>query len=213
MAASIPSASRWNQLYSVTPRDPLDLIAMATADGAEASANDWDPGSGKWRNGPQLKVARPHSPACVLLPDGRVWICGGEQEVDSGNENLPSAEYFEPDYLHRGPRPEFRLGQASASYGHQIEIQLRAGWTAGDIDLLRIGLVRIGVCVDGFVCDQRYVGLAKPEDLPDYKVDTTTTFQVRTPPDGNIAPPGVYMVFLRAEATGSISHAQILTLA
>lgn len=96
--------------------------------------------------------------------------------------------------------------------GQPIEIQLRAGWVAEDIDFHRIGLVRIGVCVDGFICDQRYVALARPENIPDDKIDKTIRFQVRTPPNGNIAPPGVYMMFLRARTTGAISHAQFIEL-
>lgn len=183
-----------------------------TTDGAESNGNDWDPVHGVWRNGPQLMVARPYSPACVLLPDGRVWISGGETEAHSREEAPATAEFFEPDYLHRGPRPEFRLGESSATYGQPIEIQLRAGWVAEDIDFHRIGLVRIGVCVDGFICDQRYVALSMPEDLPDHEIKTTINLRLRTPPNGNIAPPGVYMVFLRARTTGAISHAQMLTL-
>ena len=96
--------------------------------------------------------------------------------------------------------------------GQPIEIQLRVGWSDGDIDLDRIGIVRIGVCVDGFICDQRYVALSMPEDLPDHEIKTTINLRLRTPPNGNIAPPGVYMVFLRARTTGAVSHAQLLKL-
>lgn len=181
-----------------------------TTDGAVTDANNWNPANGTWRNGPRLKIARPFSPTVVLLPDGRVWISGGEFDPVTDEEVSVTAEFFEPDYLHRGPRPEFRLRESSATYGQLIEIQLRAGWSDTDIDLDRIGIVRIGACVDGYICDQRYVALGTPENIPGDKIDKTIRFQVRTPPNGNIAPPGVYMMFLHARTTGAISHAQFI---
>jgi Domain of unknown function (DUF1929) len=50
-------------------------------------------------------------------------------------------------------------------------------------------LIRAGSVTHGFHMDQRYVGL-------ELRGTSATEVTVRLPPNGNVAPPGAYMLFL-----------------
>lgn len=64
----------------------------------------WDPRTDTWRRLSSIAVAREYHAMPVVLPDGRIFVAGGEGQP--GNEPSRSvAEAFTPPYLLRGLRP------------------------------------------------------------------------------------------------------------
>jgi hypothetical protein len=141
-----------------------------------------------------------HSTA-LLLPDGRVLRGGkdGQFQRDPYKYFEHRLEAFSPPYLFSGSRPEISSAPPSGHYGQDITIGCP---TAGDI--ARAALIRCGAVTHGFHMDQRYVGL---------EIDGTTAnaLTVKLPPNGNLAPPGSYMLFL-VDTAGVPSVAHIVTV-
>lgn len=72
--------------------------------GQVALTDEYDPRANRWRRLANMSLGREYHAMPILVPDGRVFITGGEGPP--GNE--PSAnvvEGFSPPYLFRGPRP------------------------------------------------------------------------------------------------------------
>jgi hypothetical protein len=72
--------------------------------GQVALTDEYDPRANRWRRLANMSLGREYHAMPILVPDGRVFITGGEGQP--GNE--PSAnvvEGFSPPYLFRGPRP------------------------------------------------------------------------------------------------------------
>jgi Domain of unknown function (DUF1929) len=126
-----------------------------------------------------------HSTA-LLLPDARVMRGGkdGQFQRDPYKYFEHRLELFSPPYLFNGPRPEISSAPATAHYGEDIAIGCS---TAGDV--ARVALIRCGAVTHNFHMDQRYVGLQ-------IENATANELTVRLPPNGHVAPPGYYMLFL-----------------
>ncbi len=72
--------------------------------GYMAIADLYDPASDSWRRLADMSLAREYHAMPIVVPDGRVFIAGGEGMP--GNEPPASTvEAFSPPYLFRGPRP------------------------------------------------------------------------------------------------------------
>lgn len=73
----------------------------------DATTGRWQLGAESrdaWRRLASIEIAREYHAMPVVLPDGRIFVAGGEGEP--GNEPARSiAEAFTPPYLLRGPRP------------------------------------------------------------------------------------------------------------
>jgi hypothetical protein len=92
--------------------------------GQVALADEYDPRENRWRRLANMTVAREYHAMPILVPDGRVFITGGEGQP--GNE--PSAnvvEAFSPPYLFRGPRPVISaLSSASLRRGETFSFEV-----------------------------------------------------------------------------------------
>lgn len=86
--------------YKEETTDPTPVNAW----GQVALVDLYDPGADAWRRLSPMSVAREYHAMPILVPDGRVFVVGGEGEP--GNEPAQSTvEAFSPPYLFRGPRP------------------------------------------------------------------------------------------------------------
>lgn len=158
----------------------------------------FDPKTETWEPVAASKQLRTYHNTAALLPDGRVLV-GGHAPITTlyGNHTTlpggfspndgrdPSFEIFSPPYLFRGSRPEIRQAPEDMDYGRQLTVVTDT--PASQID--SVVLVRntsITHLVDG---DQRNVEL---EVL--HRAGNTVT--VAAPPNGNVAPPGHYMLFV-----------------
>ncbi len=130
--------------------------------------------------------ARLYHSVSLLLPDGTVWVAGGNP--DRGTYE-PHMEIYSPPYLfNSNGTPATRPAITSVSsgivgYGSAFQIQ-----TPDAANISSVVLVRNGAVTHAFDMDQRLVGLS-------FTIGSGV-LNVTGPPNGNIAPPGYYMLFI-----------------
>jgi galactose oxidase len=95
-------------------------------------------------------------------------------------------EVFSPPYLFKGPRPTIDSSPTNLVWATNFSIG-----SQNAADIARVVLIRCGSATHGFDADQRFVELeiqsrSVPQD----------TLVVKAPPNGNVAPPGYYMLFV-----------------
>jgi hypothetical protein len=149
----------------------------------------------------------------------------GGQDILSWIISVSSATMLY-DSLLRGPRPEFMHSQDMISHGSELKIHLTNGWTFGDIDPKRIGILRFCGGTHAFNFDQRYIRLVafvrRTKKVHSERHATTSTmtrpqdddidFNLWIPQNRNVVPPGYYMLFLVSKlgqelsGTSSIGH-------
>ncbi|MGH8934224.1 MAG: galactose oxidase-like domain-containing protein [Egibacteraceae bacterium] len=157
----------------------------------------FDPQTEEWSPIADQGNPRTYHNTAVLMPDGRVLV-GGHATISTlylNNTTLPggltpqdgrdpSFQFYEPPYLFRGERPVISAAPESVTYSEDMTIA-----TPDAPEITRVMLVRrpsLTHLVDG---DQRTV------ELPILStVDGEVT--VASPPDGAVAPPGDYMLFI-----------------
>ena len=146
-----------------------------------------DPASG-FQLGPNMKYPRGYHSAVVLLPDGSV-VMGG----DPSGGSTPN-ERYRPSYFFK-PRPTITGSPATVAHGAAFSVH-----TATPGAIAEVVLMSPAAMTHGFNQNQRYVGCA-------ITGRTATTVDAIAPPDGTIAPPGYYLLFLvdhdRSPSTGA----------
>lgn len=160
-------------------------LAQGVPIGPVFEAEIFDPASGTWSLQPASDPGHPrmyHSTA-MLLPDGRVVLAGADFN--------PTAQIFKPPYITSGaPRPIITSAPLYMQYGQNYAVQYDPN---GGPVVTKACLIRLGAVTHGFDQDQRRVPLVLTSDTPPGAVAFTA------PADGNIAPPGMYMLFLLNE--------------
>jgi plastocyanin len=127
--------------------------------------------------GPTMRYRRGYHSAALLLPDGSVIVGGDPNGATTPNERyLPS--YFS------SPRPVVTAAPASITYGAAFAVQTPTPTAIAEVVLMRPAAV-----THGFNQNQRYVGCV-------INGTTAAGVDVTAPPDGTIAPPGYYILFL-----------------
>ena len=119
------------------------------------------------------------------MPDGRVWTAGGnaaEQPEGAPGASQRTFEIFRPPYP-AGPRPNVLAAPSIVTYDENFTFRVTP--TAG---IGSVVLMRCGSATHAFDGDQRAVYLRFRVSAPDRIVATA-------PPNGNVAPPGPYMLF------------------
>ena len=157
----------------------------------------WNPSTKTWSGSTTLeadpKIRGYHSTA-LLLPDGRILSSGGNSG-DPGSQAASDARtgnVFCPPYLFNSQgslatRPIMPSGApAHLSWGSAFGFCNVASAST----ISKVILVRTSTVTHGFNPDQRILRLTTEYD-PDCKVLT-----VHAPADGNLAPPGYYMLFV-----------------
>ena len=125
-----------------------------------------------------------HSVA-LLLPDATVWLAGGNPSRGSYVQQM---EIYQPPYLFNSTgglaaRPSITSAPSSISYGNTFTVQ-----TLDAANISRAVLVRNGTVTHAFGMDQREVEMSFTAG--------SGALTVTAPPNGNIAPPGYYMLFI-----------------
>ena len=125
-----------------------------------------------------------HSNA-LLLPDGTVAVVGGNPTQGAYE---PHIEIYSPAYLFNvdgraATRPSIASAPATVTYGSTFQVQ-----TAEAADIASVVLMRPGAPTHAFDMDQRLVRVS-------YSVGSGV-LNVIAPPNGSVAPPGYYMLFV-----------------
>ncbi len=153
--------------------------------GGVHAAEVWDPDSGNWTTWAGNQVTRVYHSTTLLLPDARILHAGSGDGSDGG-VSLPrelNAEIFSPPYLFRGARPAITSAPGAVGYGAQFFV---ATPDAGQV--VRATLVRPASVTHSFDQNQRFVELAP--------VKVAGGLKLTAPANGNLAPPGNYMLFI-----------------
>jgi Domain of unknown function (DUF1929) len=146
-------------------------------DGGPAEIFDPEHPTSGFQLGPNMRHVRGYHSAALLLPDGSV-VMGG----DPNGGSTPNERYLSPYFFK--PRPTIGASPATIAYGAGFAVQTPLPAAIAEVVLMSAGAV-----THGFNQNQRYVGCA-------ITGRTATEVQATAPPDGTIAPPGWYLLFL-----------------
>jgi plastocyanin len=145
----------------------------------------YDPRNDTWTPAAPMEHPRQYHSIAVLLPDGRVLTAGGVDPRPAIPErDQRSMEVFSPPYLSMGPRPTIAAAPAAAAYGASLDVDTP---DAAAIDA--VVLIRPGAVTHHTDAGHRYVKLA-------ITGRTAARVTAQAPADGNVAPPGFYMLFV-----------------
>ena len=171
------------------------------------AAERWDPATGTWTTLAAESATRQYHSTALLLADGRVLSSGGGicGTCDAVGYLAKNAQVFTPPYLFKAdgsgelaPRPAITSAPATAAYGSGLVIG-----TPDAAAIRKVGLVRLGAVTHSVNMEQRYVPLGFTAG--------SGSLTATAPANANLAPPGVYMLFL-VDATGVPSVARMVTL-
>ena len=153
---------------------------------ASLNADLYDPASNTFSSAGALVYARLYHSVSLLMPDATVWVAGGNPQRGTYESHM---EVYTPQYLLNAdgtPATRPTITGASSSvigYGGAFQVQ-----TPDAASISNVVLMRNGAVTHAFDMDQRYVGLSFTAGAG--------VLNVTGPPNGNIAPPGYYMLFI-----------------
>jgi plastocyanin len=129
-----------------------------------------------------MKYSRGYHSSAILLADGSVLMGGDQAGAWKSGENTANERYY-PWYWFRA-RPDITSAPPATTYGATFTIDSPQAPTITEVVLMRPGAV-----THGFNMGQRAIYC---------RVVSTgaNTIQAEAPPDGNVAPPGWYLLFI-----------------
>jgi hypothetical protein len=148
-------------------------------------ADLFDPATNTFSSAGANASQRLYHSVALLLPDATVWLAGGNPSRGTYNNTI---EIYQPPYLFNADgtlatRPAITSSPTSISFGNTFTVQ-----TPDAANISHVILVRNGTVTHAFGMDQREVELS-------FTVGSGA-LTVTAPPNGNIGPPGYYMLFL-----------------
>lgn len=153
---------------------------------ASLKADLYDPNTNTFSPAGSNAYPRLYHSNSLLLPDATVVLAGGNPSRGSYESRI---EIYSPAYLfdsagNPATRPTIAgVTPGTLGYGATFQIQ-----TADAASIASVVLVRPGAPTHAFDMEQRLVGLAYAAG--------DGVLNVTAPPNGNIAPPGYYMLFV-----------------
>jgi chitodextrinase len=147
------------------------------------AAELWSPTTETWTTLSSAQKPRLYHGSALLLPDGRVLVTGGGRSPGPDVRDQENYEIFAPPYLFKGPRPSIASAPSQLVYN--------GAFTIGTPDASRIAkvaLIPIGNMTHGLNMSQRYLPLSFSTNAGG--------LTVTAPLNANIAPPGIYMIFI-----------------
>lgn len=136
----------------------------------------WDPATGQFTVMAGIAKYRGYHSTALLLPDGRVLSAGG-------NVGGPNAQLFSPPYLFAGARPTISTAPTSVGYGQSVFIG-----TPDAASISQVTFIHAGSTTHSNNMTQRFMRLSFTQ--------TSTGLNVTMPANGNLAPPGYYLLFI-----------------
>jgi Domain of unknown function (DUF1929)/PKD domain len=168
---------------------------------ASLNADLYDPTTNTFSSAGANAYARLYHSNSLLLQDATVLLIGGNPQRGNYERRL---EIYSPAYLFNADgtpalRPTITGGPDTVPYGTAFQVQ-----TPDAADISSVVLVRPGAPTHAFDMEQRLVGLSYTAG--------SGVLNVTSPPNGNIAPPGYYMLFI-LDSAGVPSVARFMRLA
>jgi galactose oxidase len=137
----------------------------------------WNPANGLWTTMASIALYRGYHSTAVLLPDGRVLEGGGESTG-------ASVQIFSPPYLFQGTRPSISSAPTTTlAYNQTFLVS-----TPDAASITQVTLVRLPSTTHTLDMNQRFNRLTFTQ--------AGGGLNVTTPQNGNLAPPGHYMLFI-----------------
>jgi PKD repeat protein len=175
---------------------------------ASLNADLYDPIAKTFSSAGRNVYPRVYHSNALLLPDATVLLLGGNPARGTYEQHM---EIYSPAYLFATnpltgapiPRPTISANPGSISYGAPFGIPTDAPLNDDLEKIASVVLVRPGTPTHAFDMEQRLV------ELPFTAADGLLT--ATAPPNGNIAPPGYYMLFI-LNAAGVPSLASFVRL-
>jgi len=173
---------------------------------ASLNADLYDPSTDTFSSAGANAYPRLYHSVALLLPDATVWVAGGNPRRGFYQTQV---EIYKPAYLFTtdangkvipATRPTIGSAPANVAYGSNFSVG-----TPDTSNISSVALIRAGAVTHAFDMDQRMLGLNFTEDL------STNTLSVTAPANGNLAPPGYYLLFL-INAAGVPSRASWVQL-
>src|SRR5262245_8012090 len=186
-------------------------VANEIPDTLGKTADLYDPVGNSFSSGGTASFSRLYHSTALLLPDATVMSMGSNPG-DRGSYE-PAIEIYTPPYLFDANdqlitnRPVI-TGTTPASLVIGYNAPFSVSYTSAS-PISSAVLIRPGADTHGFDMEQRLVGLCGPS--PQTPCSGSGTLSLTTPPNGNIAPPGYYMLFL-LDSAGVPSKAQFIQL-
>ena len=155
------------------------------ANTASLNADLYDPASDSFSSAGANTYPRLYHSVALLLPDATVWVAGG----NPGRGNYEShMEIYKPPYLFNSSgglaaRPTISSAPSAITWNGAFTVS-----TPDAANIASVVLSRPGASTHAFDMEQRLVGMSFTSG--------SGTLTVTAPPNGNIAPPGYYMLFL-----------------
>lgn len=152
---------------------------------ASLNADLYNPATNTFSSAGANAFPRLYHSVALLLPDATVWVAGSNPALGNYEDHM---EIYQPAYLFNpdstiATRPSVTSAPSSISYGNTFTVT-----TPDASSIASVVLVRNGTVTHAFGMDQREVVLS---------FNAGEGFlTVTAPPNGNIAPPGYYMLFL-----------------
>jgi hypothetical protein len=153
---------------------------------ASLNADLYDPNANTFSSAGVEALARLYHSVSLLMPDATVWVAGSNPQRGTFENRM---EIYSPAYLFNSDgslavRPSI-AGVSSPAIGYGTSFQVT---TPDAANISTVVLMRNGSSTHAFDMEQRYVGLS-------FTVGSGA-LTVTGPPNGNVAPPGYYMLFL-----------------
>jgi hypothetical protein len=149
----------------------------------------YDPASNSFKSASTMAYPRVYHSNTLLLPDATVLALGGNPLRTVYESHM---EIYSPPYLFNSngtpaKRPVIsQVSPQSIGYGASFQIQ-----THDVADIKSVVLVRAGAVTHAFDMEQRLVGITFHKQQG--------VLQAKAPANGNLAPPGYYLLFILNE--------------
>jgi hypothetical protein len=175
---------RVHQVNTVILPDGRVLLAggIDGADGGPAEIFDPRNPAAGWELCATMSIPRGYHSAAILLADGSVLMGGDRPGAWKSGETLAHERYF--PWYYPLARPAISAAPASVGYGTAFDVQ-----TPSPAAIVEVVLMRPGAVTHGWSQSQRLVECSVVGR-------TAAAVQVQAPPDGNVAPPGYYLLFI-----------------